>query len=611
MDPDILPNGTRFDFWDDRTEYRKVYHVAQRHPGASDDNDGSADAPLATISRAAELLAPGEKAIVHAGVYRECVRPVRGGDGPDRMIAYEAGAGEEVVVTGAEAWRPAARPSAGWRIPPLPGGRPAWMADLPAERFGPYNPFLARNVYEYITVYGQPGDAAWMRRAMRRRGMIFAAGAPLRQVHQARDLAEADGTFWVEEPGLRVHFRLPGDVDPADVEMEVTAREQVFAPREEGLGYVRVSGFRFERAADGFPVPQRAAVSTSRGHHWIIESNRVEWANAVGMDIGLQSWDAEPPGPVGHHVVRGNTIRHCGVCGLAGAFGVANCLIEGNLIEHVGWQDVERMWECAGIKFHFARSTLLRRNILRRLRHACGIWLDCGNANCRVTDNVLADIETVVAGVYSEMNFETNLIDRNVFWDIRRAEPRERPDEPAEQGGGVKADCNETLVVAHNFFGRVEGEAVHFTLNQANRALGGRTGLCRANAAWNNVFHRCPHRLRLGRREDNRSDGNLFDAADDACSFAITAPQPGCRQDLAGWRTYFGLDEHSAQGHVEAEFDVESLQLSWRVDGPAPQAQPVPLPAAGAHPAAPGPFQPEAWQQSLSGQWAAQVFPST
>ena len=28
-----------------------------------------------------------------------------------------------------------------------------------------------------------------------------------------------------------------------------------------------------EHAADGFPVPQRAALSTTRGHHWILEDN--------------------------------------------------------------------------------------------------------------------------------------------------------------------------------------------------------------------------------------------------------------------------------------------------------------------------------------------------
>jgi hypothetical protein len=91
-----MPDGTPFAFWDDATEYQRTYHVACAHPGASDGNLGTAEAPFATINRAAAILQPGEKVVVHGGVYRECVCPARGGEGPDRMIAYEAAPGEEV-----------------------------------------------------------------------------------------------------------------------------------------------------------------------------------------------------------------------------------------------------------------------------------------------------------------------------------------------------------------------------------------------------------------------------------------------------------------------------------------------------------------------------------
>ena len=133
------------------------------------------------------------------------------------------------------------------------------------------------------------------------------------------------------------------------------------APREFGLGYVRVSGFHFEHAADGLPVPQRAALSTMRGHHWIIDNNEVAWANGCGMDIGAQTWDATLPDPTGGHIIRGNTIRRCGVCGLAGALGVHHSLIERNTIEHIGGLNLEQMWECAGIKFHLAEHCLIPR----------------------------------------------------------------------------------------------------------------------------------------------------------------------------------------------------------------------------------------------------------
>ena len=594
-DDATLPSGTRFAFWDDTTQYRKTYHVDAHHPAASDDNPGTVDAPLRTINAAAARLQPREKAIIHAGVYRECIRPARGGTGPDAMIAYEAAPDAHVVVRGSEIWKPQARPSVGYSVPTSAGAvanqrpellevfhdspavrnlrpplhAPILMADLPDVFTDGYNPFLVRNVYEYMPQLGNLGDAGFFQRVMRRRASVFVDGVPLCQVYRFRDLALVDGVFWVEEPGRRVHFRLRGDDDPARHQIEVTAREQVLAPNEFGLGYIRVSGIGFEHAADGVPVPQRAAVSAMRGHHWIIERCRVDWANAVGMDIGAQTWDAVMPEPAGGHIIRNNTIRHCGVCGLAGVLGVTHSLIENNTIEHIGGLNVERMWECAAVKLHQAEHCLFRGNTLRHIRNACGLWLDCSNADNRITRNVFADIETLSAGVYVEMTYDPNVVDHNVFWEIRAATDAAIN---WQQGGGsgVRGDCSEALVVTHNFFGCVRGYGVIFSLLQSDRQHQGRTGLCRANAAAHNVFYRCAHRIHLGRREENRSDHNIFDVADDTCSFQIAHPAPGCFQNLAGWQRYFNLDTHSAQTSLDAAFNAETGSLTWRATGDLP-----------------------------------------
>ena len=50
-EPVLLPDGTPFPFWDDRTHYQRVFHVAREHPAASDDNPGTADKPFATTTR--------------------------------------------------------------------------------------------------------------------------------------------------------------------------------------------------------------------------------------------------------------------------------------------------------------------------------------------------------------------------------------------------------------------------------------------------------------------------------------------------------------------------------------------------------------------------------
>ena len=35
-DPDLLPDGRKFDFWDCETNFTKTLYVDQRHPAASD-----------------------------------------------------------------------------------------------------------------------------------------------------------------------------------------------------------------------------------------------------------------------------------------------------------------------------------------------------------------------------------------------------------------------------------------------------------------------------------------------------------------------------------------------------------------------------------------------
>jgi hypothetical protein len=583
----LLPDGTPFAFWEDTTQFTRVYHVAQSHPAASDGNPGTEAQPFATIGRAADLLQPGEKVVVHAGVYRECVCPARGGEGPNRMIAYEAAPGESVILRGSELWSPLFCPSEGWRVTgwheqPTPGGPRVWMADLPAALFVGYNPFSVSNVPAEIWTFTREWRPEEMQHFLLKRGALFVDGRPLTQVFRIMDLAHSDGAFWVEDPGLRLHLRVWDDADPNGVAFEVTVREQVFAPAAHHLGYIRVCGFRVEHAADGVPVPQRAAVSTSRGHHWIIEDNVICHANAVGLDVGAQDWKSDQPERSGHHIIRRNTISDCGVCGLAGGTGADHTLVEDNVIERVGGLNVERIWECAGLKFHICTGGLFRGNVFRHITDACGIWLDVSNRNCRVTGNVFADIASLNGGLYLECSHDQNLIDRNLFWDMRAI---------GDRGGmAVKVDSGDNAVIAHNLFGRTQDYAVSIVLNQPDRVIGGRVGLGRRNQVLNNIFVQCPKRILLARAEDNVSDGNLFDMRGDRTSLLIHYPAPPALLDLAGWQSYYGLDLHSTQATVEAEFDPDARLLRCRAEGELPTCQPVAAMHEDRPPQSPGPL---------------------
>lgn len=105
----------------------QILHVSV---SGSDAADGSEATPLRTIDRAAELAWPGDTVRVHAGTYREWVRPRRGGLSDTRRITFEAAPGEHVVITGSE-------PVTDWEQ--VSGD--VWRTRVPNTLFGQWNPF--------------------------------------------------------------------------------------------------------------------------------------------------------------------------------------------------------------------------------------------------------------------------------------------------------------------------------------------------------------------------------------------------------------------------------------------------------------------------------------
>ena len=431
---------------------------------------------------------------------------------------------------------------------------------------------------------------------MLRRGLLLADGVPLKQVFYPRELASSDGTYWVEDPGLRLHFQLPDDVDPSSVTLEVTTQEQILAPVAGKLSYIRVSGLCFEQCADGFPIPQRAMVSAARGHHWIIEDCAMRWANACAIDLGNESWHRWSPTARrarggGRHIVRRNHIHDIGICDIAAAGNNAGALIEDNTVERVGFHNVERLWENGGLKFHVCDSGLFRRNIFRHIDHAPGLWLDVMNVNCPITENVFADVNSIKGALYLEMCQGLNVLDHNVFWDIRGDTNRPWSDIFQKPGFAVNIDSGENCVFAHNLLIDVpDSYALWFNLDQKERLMAGRVGLRRRHKILNNILVGCPERVLLSRTRENQCDGNLYDAADDFASFCIEYPEPAAILHLEGWRDYYGFDQHGTQATLTARFDPETLELAVDVEGDLPTCVPVPELHEEQMAASPGPY---------------------
>ena len=552
----ILPDGRSFEFWEKEPVWERELFVDAK---AAEDGDGSEGKPFRTICRAAAEAAPGTRVRIRAGVYRECVRPAQGGESPERMISYEAYGDGEVVISASE---PVTEfiPSEGWNLHRIPlnvdtEGCRIWEHDLDPDMFRGYNPFCAVNIlHDRLFIEYDKTD---MTTYLNRRGCIFCDGKPLEQVPLFYLMGQKDNTYWVEANGQKVHFRLAGDEDPKDHRIEVTVREQCFAPDRPFLNYIRVKGLVCEHAATGAPVPQRGAISAYRGHHWIIEDCEVRWTNGVAVDVGNECWHhTHREGEIiGWSVIRGCRIRDAGVCGIAGMF-AERMLIENNVIEGTGWQKMELSWEAGAIKLHNSVNGLIRNNVFRNTFRADHLWLDCGNENNRITGNLFLDGIEQREAIFIECTREgVNLIDNNIIWNVEgRFDPAKVPAEPgssgwyklreneAVNGYGIYGEGTDRLYVAHNLIGKCRHSGyylkpVPFRMHGMERG-----GTSRDAKIFNNIFYECGEAAVVFPTRDNEAEGNLYVRMTGGY-LRVMYPEPEVCLNLPAWQEFCGFDK--------------------------------------------------------------------
>jgi parallel beta-helix repeat protein len=579
-----LPDGTEFPAWERAMSFSKTYYVDGQAKNADDKGPGSKERPFRTINAAAQVLQPGERVVIAEGVYRECVRPARGGAGPEAIISYEAAPGATVILKGSAVvkdWRP----GEGWNYGVDPDTKKpvkAWELHLDPALFHGYNPFEVDNVIgtRFWINYAKDNMANYFRR----RGLVFVDGKPLEPVEGPSQLAGPSprslnffsevhwsplfkefspyaGKVWIEPDGMTLHIRLANDEDPANHTIEITNQEQVFVPAQRYQAYIRVKGITFEHAGNGFPVPQRGMVSVNRGNHFIFEDDTFEWANSVGLDIGNEDWQASrPPQPVGYDVIRGNTFRYCGIEGLGGTGGPQNTLVEKNLFEWIGWQDAALMSESGGTKMHVAKNLLFRNNVIRHIRHGNGIWLDIGNANVRITENVFADIPGDVNphAVHIEGSDDLNQIDNNIFSDVT---------------GGILIRDTNNVIIAYNLFLDCKEVCVD-TISGINgpRPVAGHTNDVHNLMVHDNVFYKMGRSAIEFTNARNEADGNVY-ANPVGGPFAaqpflrVKTPEPPEWHNLKSWREQHGWDINGAMADISAELDPDKLELTLSVKG--------------------------------------------
>jgi len=323
------------------TGFGRTLHVDRNHEAAADTNPGTQQEPLLTIQRAADLAQPGDTIRIHEGVYRETVRPPRGGEA-GQPIVYQGDPEGKTILRGSVVW------DGQWTGSDLHGGHTAPI-DFPME--DDYNPYaLALNVahppYRELQIRPVTNSTD---KLVATTGQLFVNSHPYRQVAALTNLVAQ--TWMVDRDGKRIHIRMPEGESPDDAQIEVTTRKHLFMPQHRGFGYIHLRHLVFEHATPPGPFPQRGMVSTRTGHHWIIEHCVFAHSMTVGLDCGHEGYGKTFVGVYesdeyekankegsnaysnGSHIVRYNRIAHNAVCGIA-VYRTVNSIFYGNTFEN-------------------------------------------------------------------------------------------------------------------------------------------------------------------------------------------------------------------------------------------------------------------------------------
>jgi len=396
-------------------------HAAEFHVAADGDDSkpGTQAAPFRTIGRAAEAAQPGDVITVHEGVYRERIKPPRGGESDSKRIVYRAAPGEKVEIKGSEVVK-------NW----VKVRDDVWKATLPNAFFGGFNP------------YGDLIRGDWFNPKGREHhtGAVYLNGDWLTEAAKLDEVLKpaGDAPLWfgqVDKENTTIWAQFKG-VDPNGQLVEINVRRTVFYPEKPGINYITVCGFILRHAATPWAPPtaeQIGLIGTHWSKGWIIEGNVISHSVCSGIALGKygDQWDNTSANSaegyvktieralengwnketVGHHVVRNNTISHCEQAGIVGSLGPIFSTITGNTIHDIHVRRLFTGAEMAGIKFHAAIDVEISRNHIYRTCR--GLWLDWMAQGTRVSRNLFHDNGS--EDLFVEVNHGPFVVDNNLF----------------------------------------------------------------------------------------------------------------------------------------------------------------------------------------------------
>ena len=390
----------------------KTIVVNNRMAGSKDTNPGTFSQPLKTIQAGANLAQAGDTILVKAGIYREEVKPPRGGT-KEKPITYLAAPGEDVSIRGSER-------ITNW----IRDGNGLWLSTIHNTVFEGFNPYTS-NVAGAWLYNSETSDTVNKYHL----GDVYYNGEALYEVFSIPDCsARANSWFTTQENGktlIRANFL---NANPNIGLTEINVRATAIFPEISGLKYIVIDGFDIRQTASQWADIYRleeGAIGMKYGYGWVIQNCTITNSRNNGISMGVsdevffsrtlsKGGDNIPPyGTFGFHIIRNNVIKRCGQCGIYGCYGAVGSVIENNEISETVYRNEWSGPNQADIKILFPIDVIIRNNKFYGT-NGCGraIWLDWGSQNVRVTRNLIIDR---VDGVFTEVSFGPTIVDNNIF----------------------------------------------------------------------------------------------------------------------------------------------------------------------------------------------------
>lgn len=407
---------------------------------------GTKEAPYRTITEAAKVAVAGDEIWVAPGIYRESVKPVRGGSSDICRITYRSQIPGKAVITGAEIVK-------NWKR----YQDNVWVARIPNSIFGTYNPYTVEI----------KGDWFFSKVPIHT-GEIYLNGKALYETESLVGVlnSEENSNSWdfgfsvykwytCQDGKDTVIYANFQDADPNREIVEINVRRTCFLPDKTGVDYITLSGFSIRQAATQWAPPtayQDGMVGPHWSKGWIIEDCEISDSRCSGISLGKylqpnnenknstthlkdgtqnerdavcqalnEGWKKEN---IGSHIVRRCNIHDCGQTGIVGHLGGVFSIIEDNHIHHINCKQELSGAEIGGIKMHAPIDVIIRRNHI----HHCtrGIWLDWQAQGTRISRNLFHDnippegvrLEVdsrICEDIFVEVSHGPTLIDNNML----------------------------------------------------------------------------------------------------------------------------------------------------------------------------------------------------